>query len=81
MRLRFSRKNIYGHTAVVAANVTVTVNCTNPKIEIQVEIIKTQTIGIQIYFLIKKIFLLFSGKLFCSQLNDLLVNSRLLRPL
>ena len=64
MRLRFSRKNIYGHTAVVAANVTATVICTNPKIEIQVEIIKTQIIDIQIYFLIKKIFLLLVANFF-----------------
>ena len=48
---------------------TATVNCTNPKTEIQIEIIETQITGIQIYFVIKKIFLLFSAKLFFFAVN------------
>ena len=36
------------------ANFTATINCTNSKTELQIEIIETQTIGIQIYFVIKK---------------------------
>ena len=36
-------------------NFTATVNCRNPTTEIQIEIIKTKIIGIQIYF-VKKIF-------------------------
>ena len=57
---------------------TSAVNCTNPKTEIQIEIIETQIIGIQIYFIIKKIFLHFSGKLVSSQLIELVINSRAL---
>ena len=35
-------------------NFTATINCTNSKTELQIEIIETKTIGIQIYFVIKK---------------------------
>ena len=38
---------------------TATVNCTNPKTEIQIEIIETEIIGIQILLWNKKIFLHF----------------------
>ena len=41
-------------------NFTATVNFTNPKSEIQIEIIETQIIGIQVYFVIKKYFSIFS---------------------
>ena len=52
-------------------NFVATVNSTNLKTEIEIDIIKKQIIGIQIYFVIKKIFLLFSGKRVCSQLNEI----------
>ena len=32
--------HIYGHTAVMATNITAAVNCRNPKTEIPIEIIK-----------------------------------------
>ena len=39
-----------------STNFTAIVNWTNPKTEIQIEIVETQIIGIQIYFVIKKYF-------------------------
>ena len=41
-----------------------TVNGTNPKPEIQIEIIETQIIGMQIFFVIKKYFSLLEASLF-----------------
>ena len=64
----------------IDTNFTATDDCTDPKTEIQFEIIETQITGIQIYFVMKKV-LLFSGKLVCLKLINLLINSRLLQPL
>ena len=74
MRFRFFPRNFFGQTTFITA-----VYYTNPKPEIQTDIIEIQITGLNIT--IKFFFLLFSGKLICSQLTDLVINSRLPRLL
>ena len=50
----FAKKYLGSH-GCSGTNFTATVNCKNPEIEIQIEII-----GIQVYFVIKKYFSIFS---------------------
>ena len=57
----FTEKYLWSYSCS-GINFTATINCTNPKTEIQIKSIETQITGMQIYFVIKKIFLLFSGK-------------------
>ena len=74
----FTEKYLWSYSCS-GINFTATINCTNPKTEIQIKSIETQITGMQIYFVIKKIFLLFSGKRIFSQLFDILINSPLLQ--
>ena len=62
---------LYGCNGTIFMATNFMANCTNLKTEIKIEIIKKQITGIQIYFVIEKTFLLFRGKLVCSQLSEI----------
>ena len=62
----FTEKYLRSH-GCSGINFSEMVVCANPKTEIQIEIIETEVIGIQIDFVMKKIFLFFSGNLVCLQ--------------
>ena len=84
MRSWFLLINIYGHTPISTHILRRRLTVETIETEIKIETIERQVIGIQIYFVIKAVFLLFSSKLVCSlliDLIDLVINSRLIRSL